>query len=80
MATGNSTEAILAGAKEAGLNWSGKWVTFIRYMQVDHGVVPDDRALGCKDCHNPTTFFPWKELGYKNVILLKGEYDEGDED
>jgi hypothetical protein len=76
MATGNSTKAILAGAREANLTWSGKWVTFVRYMQVDHGVVPDDMALHCKDCHSPNTFFPWKALGYKGVKLLNEEYDE----
>ncbi len=76
MGTGNSTAAILAGAKATGLHWSGKWVKYVRYMQVDHGVVPDDHALGCKDCHSKTTFFPWKELGYKKIILLDKDYEE----
>ncbi|NPA84995.1 MAG: hypothetical protein GXO07_03205 [Crenarchaeota archaeon] len=72
MATGDSNKAILAGAAAAGLTWNGKWVTYVRYMQVDHGVLPDDRALGCKECHSPNTFFPWKELGYDRIILLDG--------
>ncbi|NOZ89606.1 MAG: hypothetical protein GXO15_06750 [Crenarchaeota archaeon] len=65
-ATGNVTLAALVGAKEAGISWSpGDYVLLIRYMQVNHGVQPRDKALFCFDCHGPTVRrMPWPELGY----------------
>jgi len=64
-ATGDVAKAIQAGAKIAGLKWDGKFVTLVRYMQVNHGVKPAEEALGCLDCHGPTIRrMPWPELGY----------------
>jgi hypothetical protein len=65
-ATGNVTLATLLGAKAAGVEWKpGDYVLYIRYMQVDHGVQPAEKALECLDCHGPTVRrMPWGELGY----------------
>ncbi len=64
-ATGNVTKAVQAGAKLSGMQWDGKWVTLVRYMQVNHGVQPADKALSCLNCHGPTVRrMPWPELGY----------------
>ncbi|ABM80066.1 cytochrome c3 family protein [Hyperthermus butylicus] len=64
-ATGNVEAAIKAGAAAAGLNWTGDYVTLVRYMQVNHGVAPKEEALGCFSCHGPTIRrMPWPELGY----------------
>ena len=64
-ATGNVTKAVETGAKIAGMEWDGKWVTLVRYMQVNHGVQPADKALYCFDCHGfREKRMPWHLLGY----------------
>ncbi|UXD21313.1 hypothetical protein IPA_02710 [Ignicoccus pacificus DSM 13166] len=62
--TGNVTLAIKKGAEIAGLNYTGNFIKVVRYMSVDHGVVPAKEALKCTDCHSPWTRMPLKELGY----------------
>lgn len=65
-ATGNITMAMAAGAKDAGVSYEpGKAVLYVRYMQVNHGVQPKDKALFCFDCHNIVEGrMPWNDLGY----------------
>ncbi len=64
-ATGNVTKAIEIGSKISGLEWQGDWAILVRYMQVNHGVVPAEKALSCFNCHGPTVKrMPWPELGY----------------
>ncbi|MEB3779541.1 MAG: hypothetical protein GSR85_04845 [Desulfurococcales archaeon] len=64
--TGNVTLATLKGAEATGIKWEpGKYVTLIRFMQVDHGVKPAEDALSCLNCHGPTIRrMNWAELGY----------------
>ncbi|WP_456427342.1 hypothetical protein [Desulfurobacterium sp.] len=67
-ATGNRDKAIKAGAKAAGLYWDGKsFVEISRYFQLNHGVLPKEKALHCLDCHGPWWSehrLPLVELGY----------------
>ncbi len=63
-ATGNLEKAIEAGAKTAGLQFKGDYVKLVRYMSVDHGVVPREDTLRCIDCHSPWGRMPWSQLGY----------------
>ncbi len=64
-ATGNTQLAAQAGAKIAGLNFTGKYIKYVRFMAVNHGVVPKEEALGCLDCHGVTIKrMDWKSLGY----------------
>jgi hypothetical protein len=61
---GNRDLAIKKGAEIAGLHYTGKFTKMIRYMNVDHGVVPAKDALKCTDCHSPWTRLPLEELGF----------------
>ncbi len=64
-ATGNTKKAAQVGAKLAGLNFSGDYVTLERLMAINHGVEPADKAKQCFDCHGPVLRdMPWHELGY----------------
>ncbi len=64
-ATGNNTLAFKLGGKPGGLVFNGKYVTLVRYMAVNHGVKPADKALGCFDCHGFwKTRMDWEALGY----------------
>ncbi|WP_048095601.1 cytochrome c3 family protein [Archaeoglobus fulgidus] len=65
-ATGNITMAMAAGAKDAGVTYEpGKAVLYVRYMQVNHGVQPKEKALFCFDCHNIAEGrMHWEDLGY----------------
>ncbi len=64
-ATGDARKGAELGAKAAGLTFTGEYVTLERYMAVNHGVEPADRALGCLDCHGLTEKrLPWHALGY----------------
>ncbi len=65
-ATGDVKKAFQVGAKAAGVKWDGQtYILYIRYMQVNHGVQPAEKALECLDCHGPTVRrMPWGELGY----------------
>jgi hypothetical protein len=63
-ATGRLEKAISAGAELAGLEFTGKFVKLVRYMSVNHGVVPRTDALRCIDCHSPWGRMPWAQLGY----------------
>ncbi|MEB3774832.1 MAG: hypothetical protein GSR86_07905 [Desulfurococcales archaeon] len=65
-ATGNVKLATEKGANASGISWDGKtYVTYVRYMQVNHGVQPAENALECLNCHGPTVRrMPWPELGY----------------
>jgi len=65
--SGKLEEGIEAGARVTGLNFSGGYVTMVRYMAINHGVEPAENALFCFDCHGPTVRkMPWHELGYGN--------------
>ncbi len=70
--TGNAQAAALKGAEIAGIKWDGRtYVTYVRYMQVNHGVKPAEEALMCLDCHGPVEKrMPWSELGYGNYPEL----------
>ncbi len=63
-ATGNRDKAIQAGAATAGLTYTGKFVKLVRYMSVNHGVVPKEETLRCIECHSPWGRMPWAQLGY----------------
>ncbi len=64
--TGDTVKAAKVGAKAAGIEWKeGDYITYVRYMQVNHGVQPKEKALWCLDCHGFTPKrMPWDELGY----------------
>ncbi|HGY10074.1 MAG TPA: hypothetical protein ENK37_08510 [Oceanithermus profundus] len=64
-AAGDTQKAAQVGAKLAGLNFSGEYVTLERLMAINHGVEPAENALQCFDCHGPVLRnMPWHELGY----------------
>lgn len=64
-ATGNNTLAFTLGGKPGGLQFSGDYITLVRYMAVNHGVKPSNEALGCFDCHGIwDTRMDWVALGY----------------
>lgn len=63
-ATGDTKAAIARGAKESGLTFKGKFVTMVRFMALNHGVVPKEKALRCKNCHGAKRL-NWRALGYK---------------
>jgi hypothetical protein len=42
-----------------------EWVETIRYMGINHGVVPASDALRCLDCHGTDTRLDWTALGYE---------------
>ena len=65
-ATGDAKAAASKGSQISGIEWDGEtYVTYVRYMQVNHGVQPADNALQCLNCHGPTVRrMPWPELGY----------------
>ncbi len=52
------------GEKIAGLK-ADRWIKLERYMAINHGVEPADRALFCFDCHGVwKTRMDWHALGY----------------
>jgi octaheme c-type cytochrome (tetrathionate reductase family) len=59
-------KAIADGMKVAGLPYSGKFgfAETRMYWKVNHMVVPKERALACKDCHDRKGRMDWKALGY----------------
>ncbi len=71
--TGNTTKAIMVGAKQSGLNFSGTFIMMERYMSIHHGVVPADQALKCEDCHFYGKRLDWKALGYSGDPILTKE-------
>ena len=58
--------AIASGMKAANLPYSGKfgWVETDMYWNVNHMVVPKNKALTCSDCHGAKGRLDWKALGY----------------
>jgi len=63
-ATGDTERAAKVGAEIAGLEFAGEYVELERYMAINHGVEPRERALFCLACHGPTPRrIPWHELG-----------------
>ena len=58
--------AIARGMKAADLPYSGKfgWVETDMYWNVNHMVVPKNKALACSDCHSEKGRLDWKALGY----------------
>ena len=71
--TGNTTKAIMLGAKQSGLNFTGTFIMMERYMSIHHGVVPADDALKCEDCHFYGKRLDWKALGYSGDPILTKE-------
>ncbi|NPA90557.1 MAG: hypothetical protein GXO55_03775 [Chloroflexi bacterium] len=63
---GDLEKAIQVGAKDAGVNYSGRWqgkeVTV--YLQISHGVVGKEDARTCRDCHVPDGVMDFSALGY----------------
>ncbi len=52
------------GEKISGLK-ADTWIKLERYMQVDHGVEPAEKALWCTDCHGIwKTKLDYEKLGY----------------
>lgn len=70
-ATGDVKKAIAKGAELAGLKFTGEYVTLVRYMAINHGVVPKEKALKCNDCHGGNRL-DWKALGYKGDPMQVG--------
>jgi len=72
--TGDLEKAIVAGAKDAGMDYSGAWraKTFNIPFQLSHGILPADEAITCQECHTPAGRLDFAELGYgeENVALL----------
>jgi hypothetical protein len=71
--TGNTTKGIILGAKQTGLNFTGRFIMMERYMSISHGVVPADQALKCEDCHFYGKRLDWGALGYSGDPALTGE-------
>ncbi|WP_168050148.1 cytochrome c3 family protein [Ignicoccus islandicus] len=63
-ALGDVNKAVQMGAQVANLTFTGKFIKMVRYMNVDHGVVPVSESLKCVDCHSPWSRLPLEELGY----------------
>ncbi len=63
---GDLTKAILVGAQQAGIDYSGAWakkeVTI--YLQISHGIVGKEDALQCNACHVPESVMDFQALGY----------------
>jgi octaheme c-type cytochrome (tetrathionate reductase family) len=59
-------KAIASGMKAANLPYSGKfdWIETDMYWNVNHMVVPKNKALACGDCHSEKGRLNWKALGY----------------
>jgi hypothetical protein len=65
-AEGGLEHAVAAGAKTAyGIDDPRyTWVETIRYMGINHEVVPAAQALQCLDCHRAGGRLDWAALGY----------------
>jgi octaheme c-type cytochrome (tetrathionate reductase family) len=66
-------EALVEGAKGAGLPYSGnfRFVKTAVYVGAQHEVSPKEDALQCGECHLGGTRMDWKALGYKKDPMLK---------
>ncbi len=71
--TGDLEKAIAAGAKEAGVDYSGQWQakTYKIPLQLSHGILPKEEALGCADCHTPDGRLDFVALGYSEEDAAK---------
>ncbi|NOX60753.1 MAG: hypothetical protein GXP42_02205 [Chloroflexi bacterium] len=73
--TGDQLKAMLAGAQALDMEWTGEWTRKeIRVpLQISHGVVGADKALGCQECHTPNGRLDFAALGYDEarVALLE---------
>ena len=47
------------------------WVETLRYMAINHEVVPRERALNCLECHRKGGRMDWEALGYGEDPMLK---------
>lgn len=64
--TFNWDSAFREGMKAAGLKYSGKygWIETAMLWPINHMVKPEEKALGCNDCHGSRGRIDWKKLGY----------------
>ena len=64
--TGDLEKAIVAGARDAGVAYSGQWQakTMAVPLQLSHGILPKEQSLGCVDCHVPDGRLDFVALGY----------------
>ena len=64
--TGDLEAAIKIGARDAGLDYSGDWQakTMAAPLQLSHGILPQEEALTCVDCHTPDGRLDFAALGY----------------
>ena len=72
-ANGRLEEAVVEGARsfygiEGEVDY--EWAPTVRYMAINHEVVPAERALQCLDCHREGGRMDWKALGYEKDPLL----------
>jgi len=58
--------ALRQGAKEAGMNFSGRYgfAATAMYWPLNHTVRPASEALSCTDCHGEHGRMDWNALGY----------------
>lgn len=47
------------------------WVETLRYMAINHEVVPKERALNCLECHREGGRMDWEAQGYGEDPMLK---------
>ena len=64
--TGDLEKAIVAGARAAGMDYSGQWQpkTLAVPLQLSHGIPPKEDALTCTDCHVRDGRLDFAALGY----------------
>jgi len=71
--TGDLEKAIVAGAQDAGMAYSGQWQakTLAAPLQLSHGIQPKEQALGCVDCHVKNGRLDFAALGYSEEETAK---------
>jgi len=70
----NWDKALTLGERISGLPYSGKY-TFAEtrmFWPLSHGVVGNDQALTCNDCHNSGSRLNWQALGYDADPMGRG--------
>ncbi len=71
-ATGDIDKAIRAAVADTGLKLGANYtfIKLVRYMSINHGVVPKENSLRCIECHSPWGRMPWSMLGYGPLPAL----------
>jgi hypothetical protein len=63
---GDLEKAVAQGAAESGMDYSGSWKPkeITTYLQISHGVVGKEDALGCQECHVEGGRIDFAAMGY----------------